>query len=79
MQANAIDRMLRGSPLRDAPRIVVVLAVTLLACVPAMAALRRSARFTIATIVALAIGFLAAAQIAFQAGLIVALIVPLGR
>ncbi|HEX5923288.1 MAG TPA: CHASE2 domain-containing protein [Baekduia sp.] len=77
VQANAIDTMLRGEPLRDASSLINILAIILLACLPAVAALTQSRRVTAAAITAVAIVFLAAAQLAFHAGWIVAVIVPL--
>ena len=38
VQANAIDTMLRGEPLRDASSLINILAIILLACLPAVAA-----------------------------------------
>ena len=77
VQANAIDTMLRGEPLRDASSLINILAIILLACLPAVAALSRSRRVTAAAITAVAVVFLAAAQLAFHAGWIIAVIVPL--
>lgn len=77
VQANAIDTMLRGEPLRDASSLINILAIILLACLPAVAALTQSRRVTAAAITAVAVVFLAAAQLAFHAGWIVAVIVPL--
>jgi len=76
VQANALDTMLRGEPLRDASPLFSVLAIVLLACLPALAFLTRSALIAGAMIAGAAIAFLAAAQLAFQAGWIVTLAVP---
>jgi CHASE2 domain-containing sensor protein len=76
VQANALDTMLRGEPLRDASPLFSVLAIILLACLPAVAFLTRSRLVTAAVITAAAVVFLAAAQLAFQAGWIVAVVVP---
>jgi adenylate cyclase len=77
VQANALDTMLRGAPLRDASRLVDFLAIVLLACLAAAAALMRSVPAIAAAIVAVAVAFLIAAQLAFQSGWIVAMVVPL--
>jgi CHASE2 domain-containing sensor protein len=77
VQANAIDTMLRGSPLRDVARLVDFLAILVLACVAAVASLNRSRALGVATVVAVAAAFLVATQLAFQAGWIVAVAAPL--
>jgi CHASE2 domain-containing sensor protein len=77
VQANALDTMLSGSPLRDVAPLVDILAIVLLACVPAVANLTRSWRVTGAAIAALALIFLGVAQLVFQGGWIVAVVVPL--
>jgi len=77
VQANALNTMLRGSPLRDASRLFDILAILVLACVPALAGLSRSRTLVAAAIAAAAIVFLAAAQLAFHGGWIVAVVVPL--
>jgi CHASE2 domain-containing sensor protein len=76
VQANALDTMLRGEPLRDASRLVDFLAIVVLACLAAAAALMRSVAGIVAAIAATAVAFLAAAQLAFQSGWIVAVVVP---
>ena len=76
VQANALDTMLRGEPLRDASRLVDFLAIVLLASLVAAAALMRSVVGIVAAIAAIAVAFLAAAQLAFQSGWIVAVVVP---
>jgi CHASE2 domain-containing sensor protein len=76
-QANAIETMLRGEPLRDVPPPVDILVIVLLAFAPAAAALKWSGRATAAVIAALVLVLLVAAQLAFQAGWIVAVVVPL--
>jgi CHASE2 domain-containing sensor protein len=77
VQANALDTMLRGDPLRDAPAAIDVIAIVVLACAPVAAALWWSGRATAAVVAALAIALLAAAQLVFQGGWIVAVVVPL--
>jgi CHASE2 domain-containing sensor protein len=77
VQADALDTILRGAPLRDVPPLLNVLVIILLACLPAVAALTQSRRVTAAAIAAVAIVFLAAAQLAFGAGWTVAVTVPL--
>ena len=77
VHANALDTMLRGAPLRDPSRLVDILAILLLACLPAVAGLSRSRVVAAAAIAATAVIFLAAAQLAFHGGWIVAVVVPL--
>jgi adenylate cyclase len=77
VQANALDTMLRGQPLRDVPQLIDILAIVLLASLPAAAGLTRSRRTEAAAIAAVAIAFLAAAQLAFEGGRIIAIVVPL--
>jgi CHASE2 domain-containing sensor protein len=77
VQANALDTMLSGQGLRDVAPLVDILAIILLACVPAVANLTRSWRITAAATAALAMVFLAVAQLVFQGGWIVAVAVPL--
>ena len=77
IQANAIDTLLRPSPLRDAPNPLDVIAMVVLACIPALAALSRSRRFPAIAIALTAVAFIAWVQVAFLLGWIVALVVPL--
>ena len=77
VQANAIDTIVRGAPLRDASRLVDILALLVLACVPALATLHASRLAVPAAIVALAAVFLAVAQLAFNGGWIISVVVPL--
>jgi CHASE2 domain-containing sensor protein len=77
VQANALDTMLRGAPLRDVSQLVDILAIVLLACVAAVAGLSRSRAVAAAAIAATALIFLAAAELAFQGGWIVAVVLPL--
>ena len=77
LQANALDTMLRGAPLRDVSQLVDILAIVLLACVAAVAGLSRSRALAAAAIAATALIFLAAAQLAFNGGRIVAIVLPL--
>jgi CHASE2 domain-containing sensor protein len=77
IQANAIDTLLRPSPLKDAPNPLDAIAMVLLACIPALAALRPSRRFLAIAIAVTAVAFLAWAQLAFLLGWIVAVVVPL--
>jgi CHASE2 domain-containing sensor protein len=77
VHANALDTMLRGAPLRDPSRLVDILAILMLACIPAVAALRRSLSVIAAAIAATAVIFLAAAQLAFHGSWVVAVVVPL--
>ena len=77
VHANALDTMLRGAPLRDPSRLVNILAILVLACLPAVAALSLSRSVAAAVIAATAVIYLAVAQLAFHGGWIVAVVVPL--
>ena len=77
VQANAIDTMLRGEPLSDVAPLVDILAIVLLGLAPALAALRWAGRATAAVIAGLVVALLLVAQLAFQAGWIIAVVVPL--
>jgi CHASE2 domain-containing sensor protein len=78
LQANAIDAMLRGSPLRDVSPAVDYMAILLLAAIPALAvSLSASRAVYIAAIAGGAALFLAAAQLAFYYGWILAVALPL--
>jgi CHASE2 domain-containing sensor protein len=77
IQANALDTMLGGKGLRDVAPLVDILAIILLACVPAAVNLSRSWRITASAIAGVTVVFLAVAQLVFQDGWIVAVAVPL--
>jgi CHASE2 domain-containing sensor protein len=77
VQANAIDTILRGAPLRDVSRLVDLIAILVLACVPALASLITSRAVAVAVIAAMAAVFLAVAQLAFNAGWILPVVLPL--
>ena len=77
VQANAIDTILRGVPLRDASRLVDLIAILALACVPALASLSASRAIGVAVVAGLIAVFLAVAQLAFNGGWIFAVVVPL--
>jgi CHASE2 domain-containing sensor protein len=77
LQANALDTMLRGSPMRDAPRLVDILAILLLAAVPAAATLVRRRHLAVVAVLAAPALFLVIVQLAFGAGLIIAVVAPL--
>jgi CHASE2 domain-containing sensor protein len=77
VHANAIATMLRGEPLRDAPSLLDILVIALLASLPVVAALWWSARAAVAVVVASAVVLLGGAQLAFQGGWIIAVVAPL--
>jgi adenylate cyclase len=76
IHANAIDTLLRGVPLRSAAGAVDALLIVLLAVAIPLLALRFSLRSLLAVPV-LAIAFIAAAQLAFGDGRIVAVVYPM--
>jgi adenylate cyclase len=77
VQANAISTMLRGAPLRDAPRIVDVLLIAALGLVPLLAWALRSWPARVAAVLGAALAFVVGAQLLFEAGRIVAVVAPL--
>jgi CHASE2 domain-containing sensor protein len=77
VQANALDTMLRGSPVRDVSQVVDVLAIFLLASLPVIAALVWSPVVAAGAIAGLVVALLAGAQLAFQRGWVLAVVVPL--
>ena len=77
VQANAVDTLLRGVPLRDASWVIGILAILVLACVPAVATESRRTAVTAVVVVLGAALFLLAAQLAFNAGWIIPVPVPL--
>jgi CHASE2 domain-containing sensor protein len=77
VQANAIDTMLRGRWLRDASRTIDILAILALGCIPALASLSASRLARVTAIVGSAAVFLAAVQLAFNAGWVIAVALPL--
>jgi adenylate cyclase len=76
VQANAISTVLRGLPLRDAPRWLEVLAVLALAFVVPLASLRLPARWSIAIGAAALALWLVAAQLAFDRGTVLTVVPP---
>jgi CHASE2 domain-containing sensor protein len=77
VQANAIWTVLHGLPLRSAPRWLDLLAVLAMAVVMPLLGLRVRGLWPLGAAVALAGVFLVAAQVAFGAGVIVAVVAPL--
>jgi CHASE2 domain-containing sensor protein len=77
VQASALDTMLRGAPLRDAPALVDILAILVLAAVPAAATLLRRRDVAVAVIAVTAVLYLAIVQLAFGTGRILAVVAPL--
>jgi adenylate cyclase len=78
IQANAIETVLRGFPLRSVPPWVNWVAIFALGMIPAFLALRFSAIFTILGAVLLGCVYTVIAQLAFNHGKILAFVYPLG-
>lgn len=76
VQANAISTVLRALPLRDAPGWLDALAIVALALVVPLASLRLRARWSILVGVAALALWLAAAQLAFERGTVLAAVPP---
>jgi CHASE2 domain-containing sensor protein len=77
VQASGLDTIVRDVPLRDAPPLLNILAIVLLAAAPATATLIRPRWLAVVAIVAAAALFLALVQLAFDAGWILAVVAPL--
>ena len=77
IQAAALSTMVRDSPLRDVNQLIDILAIVVLGGLGALAALRQSRLLGALAVAAVALGYLAVAQIAFQEGRIVAVVLPL--
>jgi CHASE2 domain-containing sensor protein len=77
IQAAAISSALRGDPLRDAPGWILVLAALLLGTLPALLRLRLPVAAVMLGALAGGAAVLVAAQLAFDAGLIVPVVTPL--
>jgi CHASE2 domain-containing sensor protein len=77
LHAEALATFLRGSPLRDARRVVEILTIVLMGALPALAfvALRRS--LALAVVAAAAAAYLVAAQLAFHEGWVLIVAPPL--
>jgi adenylate cyclase len=78
IQANAIDTVRRGLPLRSVPPALEVALIVLLGLVAPVASLRLSPFRALALALGLAVLFLLAAQLAFNSGRIVSVVYPLG-
>jgi adenylate cyclase len=78
IQANAIETVLRGFPLRSVPSWVNWVAIFALGMIPAFLALRFSAIWTILGAVLLGCIYAVIAQLAFNHGKIIAVVYPLG-
>ena len=78
IQANAIETVLRGFPLRSVPAWVNWVAIFALGMIPAFLALRFSAIWTILGAVLLGVIYAAIVQFAFNHGKIFAVVYPLG-
>jgi CHASE2 domain-containing sensor protein len=77
IQANAIWSVLHGVPLRSAPGFVVILLVILASLMAPLVRLRRSAPAVAVATPLAALIYLAGAQLAFNAGLVVPVVGPL--
>jgi adenylate cyclase len=78
IQANAIDTVRRGLPLESAPGALDVAMIVLLGLVAPVGSLVLSPQRSLAIAVALGVLFTVGAQLAFNNGLIVSFIYPLG-
>lgn len=78
IQATAIDTIIKGFPLRDAPPWLNVLAICILGMIPPLLGLRLSVVWTIVSAVALGVLYSAATQWSFNHGRILAFIYPVG-
>jgi HD-GYP domain-containing protein (c-di-GMP phosphodiesterase class II) len=76
VQANAIWTALHGAPLRGAPTVLSLLLIALLALMAPMIGVRRSAPLAGLSVFVAAGLYLVAAQIAFNAGLVLDVVAP---
>ena len=77
IQATAIDTVLRGLPLRSPDVVWSVLLVVAFALLPPLLSARRSSATTLVAVLALAALYLVAAEIAFEHGLVLPVVMPL--
>ena len=77
IHANAISTLLRGVPLHGASRLAALLLALALGLMPPLVALRMRAWWALGLAVAAGVAYLVIAQLAFGAGLILPVVVPL--
>jgi hypothetical protein len=77
LQANAVATALRGFPLRSPGTLFALIVIAVLGLLPLPLGLRLSARRCLAAVVGLALAFVVAAQLAFDAGWVIDFVVPL--
>jgi adenylate cyclase len=78
LQANAIETVLRGFPLRSGPRWLDMFVIAVLALVPPFLGLRFSAVWTIGSAIVLGGVYAVGTQYAFDHGTILAFVYPVG-
>jgi adenylate cyclase len=78
IQANAIATILDGLPLQNASDWLDLALIVVLGLLPALTGIRLSLRGTLFLALALALAFVVATQLAFNAGLVIAFVYPFG-
>ena len=78
IQANAIDTVRRGVPLKSAPDAFEVVLIVLLGMLAPLASLRLSAVRTTFVTIAVAFAYIGAALIAFNGGWVISMVYPIG-
>jgi adenylate cyclase len=78
IQANALDTVLRSLPIQSAPRGLDIALIVLLGMVAPVASLRLSPLRGLAVALALAAAFVVAVQLAFNGGMVLAFVYPMG-
>jgi adenylate cyclase len=78
IQANAIETVLRGLPLRSGPSWLNLLVICVLGLVPSLLGIRFSALWTIASAVVLGGAYAVGTQYEFNHGMIIAFVYPVG-
>jgi adenylate cyclase len=78
IQANAVATILDGLPLAKAPRWLDLVLILVLGLLPALTGIRLSLLGTLILSIVAAAAFLAAAQLAFNAGLVISFVYPFG-
>ena len=78
VQANAISTVLRGLPLRSAPRELNVALILLLGMLAPLVSLATPLRWTLAAAVVAGAAYVVATQVAFETGTVISFVYPFG-
>jgi adenylate cyclase len=78
LQANAVSTALRDFPLRNAAEVLSIALIAFLGLVVPLVSLRLSTNRTLAVGIAVGVAFVVAVQLAFNGGLVLPVVYPLG-